>query len=99
MSTPDRRKRLSYLTESTGCEAGVFSGAQMYNDNGLVESKNGAVVRKHMRYEHIAGAHAGAVEGFYEEHFNPYLNYHRPCGVPETQVNGKGKQKRVYRGD
>lgn len=67
------------------------------NDNGLVESKNGAVVRKHMRYEHIAGAHAGAVEGFYEEHFNPYLNYHRPCGVPEIEVNGKGKQKRVYR--
>ena len=26
------------------------------NDNGLVEAKNGAVVRKHMGYTHIAGA-------------------------------------------
>ena len=67
------------------------------NDNGLVEAKNGAVVRKHMGYTHIAAAHAEAIETFYEEHFNPYLNYHRPCGVPELKVNAKGKQKRIYR--
>jgi len=67
------------------------------NDNGLVEAKNGAVVRKHMRYEHIAAPHAAAIEAFYEEHFNPYLNFHRPCGVPEVVENVKGKQKRVYR--
>jgi transposase InsO family protein len=67
------------------------------NDNGLVESKNGAVVRKHMGYGHIAAPHAGAIEAFYEEHFNPYLNFHRPGGVPELVVNAKGKSKRVYR--
>ena len=67
------------------------------NDNGLVEAKNGAVVRKHMRYEHIAAPHAAVIEAFYEEHFNPYLNFHRPCGVPERRVNPKGKEKRVYR--
>jgi transposase InsO family protein len=67
------------------------------NDNGLVESKNGAVVRKHMGYTHIAAPHAAAIESFYEEHFNPYLNFHRPCGVPERVVNNKGKEKRVYR--
>ena len=67
------------------------------NDNGLVESKNGAVVRKHLRYEHIAAPYAAAIEAFYEEHFNPYLNFHRPCGVPERVVNSKGKEKRVYR--
>jgi transposase InsO family protein len=67
------------------------------NDNGLVEAKNGAVVRKHMRYEHIAAPHAAAIETFYEEHFNAYLNFHRPCGVPERVVNAKGKEKRVYR--
>jgi len=63
------------------------------NDNGLAESKNGAVVRKHMGYTHIASAHAD----FYREHFNPYLNFHRPCGVPELIVNSKGKEKRAYR--
>jgi IS30 family transposase len=67
------------------------------NDNGLAESKNGAVVRKHMGYTHIAAPHAADIEAFYEEYFNPYLNFHRPCGVAELAVNAKGKSKRVYR--
>ncbi len=67
------------------------------NDNGLAESKNGAVVRKHMGYVHIAAEHAAAIEQFYEEHFNPYLNFHRPCGQPEMVVSRKGKLRRVYR--
>jgi hypothetical protein len=32
------------------------------HDNGLAESKNGAVVRKHMGYGHIAAPHAEAIE-------------------------------------
>jgi hypothetical protein len=67
------------------------------NDNGLAESKNGAVVRKHMGYNYIAAPHAAAIERFYEQYFNPYLNFHRPCGVPELNVDGKGKVTRVYR--
>lgn len=67
------------------------------NDNGLAETKNGAVIRKHMGYGHIAGPHAAAIQVFYEEYFNPYLNFHRPCGVPEETTNAKGKPKRVYR--
>src|ERR1700680_1314584 len=67
------------------------------NDNGLVEAKNGAVIRKHMGYGHIAAAHATAIAEFYERDFNPYLNFHRPCGVPEIQITAKGKQKRIYR--
>jgi transposase InsO family protein len=67
------------------------------NDNGLVESKNGAVVRKHMGYIHIAAEHAEAIERFYEKHLNPYLNFHRPCGQPELITGSKGKHKRVYR--
>jgi transposase InsO family protein len=67
------------------------------NDNGLVEAKNGAVVRKHMGYTHIAAPHAAAVHEFYKKTFNSYLNFHRPCGVPELDVNSKGRTKRVYR--
>lgn len=67
------------------------------NDNGLAESKNGWVIRKHIGYGHIASAHAEAFDEFYRLHFNPYLNFHRPCGVPEVTVTAKGKQKRVYR--
>jgi len=67
------------------------------NDNGLAETKNGAVVRKHMGYTHIAAPQAAAIAEFFREHLNPYLNFHRPCGVPELLINAKGKEKRVYR--
>ena len=50
-----------------------------------------------MGYTHIASAHATAIEAFYEQQFNLYLNFHRPCGVPEQVVDAKGKSKRVYR--
>jgi len=67
------------------------------NDNGLVEAKNGAVIRKHMGYLHIQAEHAVAIDGFYREHLNPYLNFHRPCGQAEITTDAKGKQKRIYR--
>jgi len=67
------------------------------NDNGLAETKNGAIVRKHMGYTHIAAPHAAAIAAFFREYLNPYVNFHRPCGVPELVVNAKGKEKRVYR--
>src|SRR5580698_2338853 len=66
------------------------------NDNGLVESKNGAVIRKHMGFDHIASKHADSINVFYREHFNPYLNFHRPCGVPQLKKDSKGKTIRAY---
>jgi hypothetical protein len=50
-----------------------------------------------MGYTHIPAPHAQAITTFFQEHLNPYLNFHRPCGVPELMVNTKGKEKRVYR--
>jgi hypothetical protein len=67
------------------------------NDNGLAETKNGWVIRKHIGYGHIASQHAEAFQRFYCEPFHPYLNFHRPGGVPELRCTAKGKQKRVYR--
>ena len=67
------------------------------NDNGLVESKNGAVIRKHMGFDHIASNQADSISTFYEQHFNPYLNFHRPCGVPQLKKDGKGKTIRIYK--
>lgn len=66
------------------------------NDNGLVESKNGAVIRKHMGFDHISADRADQINVFFQEHFNPYLNFHRPCGVPELKKDGKGKTRRTY---
>lgn len=67
------------------------------NDNGLVESKNGAVIRKHIGYGYIAAGHAGEIDRFYQSSFNPYLNFHRPCGQPERITDAGGKEKFVYR--
>lgn len=60
------------------------------NDNGLVEAKNGAVIRKHMGYLHIQSEHAQDIHSFYRDHLNPYLNFHRPCGQPELSTDGTG---------
>jgi len=67
------------------------------NDNGLVESKNGAVIRKHMGYGYIAQGHAPDIHAFYQRDFNPYLNFHRTCGQPELITAADGKEKYVYR--
>jgi len=73
------------------------SRAHRTGDNGLVESKNGAIVRKHMGFSHIAAPHAEAVDQFHREHLNPYINFHRPCAVAEIIEEPNGKRRRVYR--
>jgi len=67
------------------------------NDNGLVETKNGSVIRKHMGYGHIASAHAEVISRFYREHLNPYVNLHRPCAQANVETDAKGRKKRHYR--
>jgi hypothetical protein len=69
------------------------------NDNGLVETKNGAVVRKMFGYEHIHRRHAGRFDTFCREYLNPFLNYHRPCLFATELADPKrpGRIKRVYR--
>jgi len=66
-------------------------------DNGLVESKNGTIVRKHIGYGYIDASHADAINGFYAEHLNPYLNYHRPCAQAQVKIDGKGRRRVSYK--
>jgi len=66
------------------------------NDNALVECKNGAVIRKHMGYFYINQKSAPEINDFYMKYFNPYLNFHRPCGFAALKTDKKGKQKKVY---
>lgn len=67
------------------------------NDNALVETKNGSVVRKNMGWQHINQNLADKVNDYYRNYFNPYLNFHRPCGYPTTITDKKGKKRKVYR--
>lgn len=66
------------------------------NDNALVETKNGSVIRKNMGWEHIHQSMANQINDYYRDWLNPYLNYHRPCAFPTVKVDQKGKQKKVY---
>lgn len=66
------------------------------NDNGLAETKNGAVIRKHIGYVYIPQKNADPLNKFYFEYFNNYLNYHRPCGFPKIITDKKGKERKIY---
>lgn len=69
------------------------------NDNGLAETKNGAVIRKHMGYAYIPQRYAKKINHFYQTFMNPYLNFHRPSGFPTPIMDQKkpGKIKMTYK--
>jgi transposase InsO family protein len=67
------------------------------NDNGLVETKSGAVIRKQIGYGFIDAARAQQLQDFYRQHFHPYLNFHRPCAQPELYTDEKGRTRRCYK--
>jgi transposase InsO family protein len=66
------------------------------NDNAQAESKNGAIVRKHLGYSHIPQRFANLVNAFCRDHLNPYVNFHRPCLFAETITDAKGRQRKRY---
>ena len=67
------------------------------NDNGLAETKNGAIVRKIFGYGHIPQHFAVQVNAFCQDYLNPYINFHRPCFFPTTVTDAKGKVRKRYR--
>jgi len=66
------------------------------NDNGLAETKNGSVIRKHIGRNHIPKKNAPAIEKFYEDHFNPYLFFHRICSYATDYADKRGKIRKKY---
>ena len=65
-------------------------------DNALVETKNGSVIRKNMGWEHINQRFCDDINNYYRKFFNIYLNFHRPCGFPTIETDKKGKKRKVY---
>lgn len=66
------------------------------NDNALVETKNGSVIRKHIGYNHIPRGNADFLNEFYNKYFNDYLNYHRPCAFAKIKIDKRGKEIKTY---
>ncbi|MBI5413769.1 transposase family protein, partial [Candidatus Peregrinibacteria bacterium] len=77
------------------------SRPRKHNDNALVETKNGSVIRKTFGYFHIPAIAKNAmlINQFCQQWLNPYLNYHRPCGFATTKIDKKGKEKKIYKHD
>jgi transposase InsO family protein len=73
------------------------SRSRQSNDNGLAETKNGAIIRKHMGYRHIPQPYAARINVFYREHLIPYVNYHRPSAFPEVTTLPNGKKIVKYK--
>ena len=69
------------------------------NDNGLAETKNGAVVRKEFGYTHIPQRHAARFNIYCAEYLKPFLNFHRPCLFSTDRPDPKkqGRINKVYR--
>ena len=66
------------------------------NDNGLAETKNGAIVRKIFGHSHIPQRWAGELNEFNQNYLNPYINFHRPSFYPKMKIDKKGKEKKIY---
>ena len=73
------------------------SRSRRTNDNALVEGKNGAVIRKHMGFMHIPKKYAGAINDFYRDFLNPFVDFHRFCGFPDEEIDERGKIVKKYR--
>jgi hypothetical protein len=72
------------------------SRSRKSTDNALVEGKNGSVIRKHMGRNFIEKQHAEAIDTFYTDYFNVYLNYHRVCLYATDYVDKRGKVRKKY---
>ena len=88
-------KRVAELLEKLRIEF-TKSRSRQTNDNALVESKNGHVVRKIFGHGHISKRWASLINDFNRQHLNPYINYHRPCLFPVIITDSKGKQRKRY---
>ena len=78
---------------------GTFTKSRPHhcNDNALVETKNGTIVRKWLGHIHVPHALVPHVNDFLQHALCPLLNFHRPC-LFATEITGpNGRVKRRYR--
>ena len=67
------------------------------NDNALVETKNGSVIRKNFGWEHLDRGDCDLINQYLKDWFNPYLNYHRPSlFVTDTVKTKKGRTRKIH---
>ena len=66
------------------------------NDNALVESKNGNVVRRWLGHSHIPERLAPQANAFLRDLLSPFLNHHRACLFAVEIEGPNGRRRRKY---
>ncbi len=69
------------------------------NDNALVESKNGSIVRRWLGHVHVPHTLVPRLDAFLRDSLCPLLNFHRPCLFPTEVTSASGKVRKTYRQD
>ena len=69
------------------------------NDNALVESKNGSVVRRWLGHIHVSHELVPQLDAFLRDSLCPLLNFHRPCLFPTEVTSASGHVRKTYRQD
>ena len=88
--------RVAEMLNKLHVEAFTKSRPRRSNDNALVESKNGSVVRRWLGYSHIPASLAPDTDAFLRDHLSPFLNHHRACLFAVEVEGPKGRRRRKY---
>ena len=88
--------RVAAMLNKLHIEEFTKSRPRRSNDNALVESKNGNVVRRWLGHSHIPERLAPQANAFLRDFLSPFLNHHRAC-LFAIEVEGEdGRQRRKY---
>ena len=88
--------RVAWLLDKLHVEEFTKSRPRHSNDNALVESKNGTVIRHYLGRTRIPRRHAARVNDFTCNVLSPFLNHHRPCHFPVETVGEDGRATKHY---
>ena len=69
------------------------------NDNALVESKNGSIVRRWLGHIHVPHDLVPQLDAFLRDSLCPLLNFRRPCLFPTEVTSASGRVRKTYRQD
>ena len=88
--------RVAAMLNKLHIEEFTKSRPRRSNDNALVESKNGNVVRRWLGHSHIPEHLAPQANAFLRDFLSPFLNHHRAClFAVEVEAEG-GRRRRKY---
>ena len=89
-------QRVAEMLNKLHVEDFTKSRPRRSNDNALVESKNGNVVRRWLGRSHIPASLAPHADAFLRDHLSPFLNHHRACLFAVEVEGANGRRRRKY---